>query len=50
VTLLHSGDHLLADRFGGQLPAPGGLFAEGNWRDTDFGPVPAGAPTWAGAG
>jgi flavin reductase (DIM6/NTAB) family NADH-FMN oxidoreductase RutF len=38
----------LADRFAGLLPAPGGVFANGDWRDTDFGPVPAGTGTWAG--
>lgn len=49
VTLLRAGDHLMADRFGGMLPAPGGPFAGGQWRDTAYGPVPEGAPTWAGA-
>ena len=48
VTLLHPGDHLLADRFAGMLPAPGGLFPDGQWRDTPYGPVPEAAPTWAG--
>jgi flavin reductase (DIM6/NTAB) family NADH-FMN oxidoreductase RutF len=38
----------LADRFAGLMPAPGGLFAGGDWRDTEFGPVPADAGTWAG--
>jgi 3-hydroxy-9,10-secoandrosta-1,3,5(10)-triene-9,17-dione monooxygenase reductase component len=38
----------LADRFAGLLPAPGGLFANADWRETDFGPVPAGAGTWVG--
>src|SRR5256885_2841361 len=38
----------LADRFAGLMPAPGGLFANGEWRETDFGPVPAHAGTWAG--
>ena len=38
----------LADRFAGLMPAPGGLFANGDWRETDFGPVPADAGTWAG--
>ncbi len=49
VTLLHHGDHLLADRFAGLMPAPGGLFRDGNWQDTAFGPVLADAPTWCGA-
>jgi flavin reductase (DIM6/NTAB) family NADH-FMN oxidoreductase RutF len=38
----------LADRFAGLLPAPGGLFASGRWRDEGYGPVPADAGTWAG--
>jgi flavin reductase (DIM6/NTAB) family NADH-FMN oxidoreductase RutF len=48
ITLLHHGDHLIADRFAGLLPAPGGLFRDAAWSDTPFGPVPEGAPTWAG--
>jgi 3-hydroxy-9,10-secoandrosta-1,3,5(10)-triene-9,17-dione monooxygenase reductase component len=48
ITMLHVGDHLLADRFAGLLPAPGGRFSEGDWSDTAFGPVPADATTWAG--
>jgi flavin reductase (DIM6/NTAB) family NADH-FMN oxidoreductase RutF len=48
VTVLGDGDQQLADRFAGLLPAPGGPFTTGAWTDTDFGPVPAGAGTWAG--
>jgi flavin reductase (DIM6/NTAB) family NADH-FMN oxidoreductase RutF len=48
VTPLADGDQQLADRFAGLMPAPGGLFAGGAWTETDFGPVPAGAGTWAG--
>jgi len=48
ITMLHAGEHLLADRFAGVLPAPGGRFAEGDWTDTDYGPVPSEATTWAG--
>jgi len=48
VTMLHQGDHLLADRFAGIFPAPGGLFADGSWIDSDFGPIPSDAATWAG--
>jgi 3-hydroxy-9,10-secoandrosta-1,3,5(10)-triene-9,17-dione monooxygenase reductase component len=48
VTLPHQGEHLLADRFAGLLPAPGGLFADGDWTDTAYGPVSAGATTWIG--
>jgi 3-hydroxy-9,10-secoandrosta-1,3,5(10)-triene-9,17-dione monooxygenase reductase component len=46
--MLHVGDHLLADRFAGLLPAPGGRFVEGDWVATAFGPVPADTATWAG--
>ncbi len=45
---LRPADRQLADRFAGLLPAPGGLFATGDWRDTGYGPVPADAATWAG--
>jgi flavin reductase (DIM6/NTAB) family NADH-FMN oxidoreductase RutF len=48
VTVLGPDDQQLADRFAGLMPAPGGLFASGVWTDTDFGPVPAAAATWAG--
>jgi 3-hydroxy-9,10-secoandrosta-1,3,5(10)-triene-9,17-dione monooxygenase reductase component len=48
ITMLHVGDHLLADRFAGLLPAPGGRFSEGNWTETGFGPVLDGTTTWAG--
>jgi 3-hydroxy-9,10-secoandrosta-1,3,5(10)-triene-9,17-dione monooxygenase reductase component len=48
VAALGAGDEQLADRFAGLMPAPGGPFATGAWTETDFGPVPAGAGTWAG--
>jgi flavin reductase (DIM6/NTAB) family NADH-FMN oxidoreductase RutF len=48
VTPLGEGDQQLADRFAGLMPAPGGPFAHGDWTATDFGPVPAGAGSWAG--
>ncbi|MET8150062.1 flavin reductase family protein [Actinoplanes sp. NPDC049668] len=48
VTPLGVADQQLADRFAGLMPSPGGLFALGDWIETDFGPVPAGAGTWAG--
>jgi len=48
VTPLGSADRQLADRFAGLMPAPGGLFAAGGWRQTEYGPVPAAAGTWAG--
>ena len=48
VTPLTGADRQLADRFAGLFPAPGGLFASGEWRQTAYGPVPAHAGTWAG--
>ena len=47
ITLLGADDQQLADRFAGLMPAPGGLFATGEWRRTDWGPVKPGQ-TWAG--
>lgn len=47
VSLLTSEDRQLADRFAGLMPAPGGLFRQGeSWATTAFGPVLARA--WAG--
>jgi len=46
--VLGGADRQLADRFAGQLPAPGGPFATGDWRQTPYGPVPAQPHTWAG--
>ena len=48
VTPLTPADEQLADRFAGLTPAPGGLFATGDWTETAYGPVPAHAATWAG--
>jgi flavin reductase (DIM6/NTAB) family NADH-FMN oxidoreductase RutF len=48
VTALTSEDRQLADRFAGLMPAPGGLFAGGGWRESGYGPVPAGRASWAG--
>ena len=40
VSLLSPEDRQLAERFAGLMPAPGGLFRQGeNWVETDFGPV-----------
>lgn len=44
VVPLAEGDNQLAERFAGLMPAPGGLFATGDWEDTGFGPVPRGYP------
>jgi 3-hydroxy-9,10-secoandrosta-1,3,5(10)-triene-9,17-dione monooxygenase reductase component len=49
VTALSSDDRQLADRFAGLMPAPGGLFGMADaWRQTAYGPLPAGHDTWAG--
>ena len=48
VAALRPGDRQLADRFAGLMPAPGGVFATGDWTATPYGPVPAGLGTWAG--
>lgn len=48
VTPLEPDDQQLADKFAGLMPAPGGLFASGDWLETRYGPVPAGRGTWAG--
>lgn len=45
--LLH--EHVnLAEIFAGQAPAPGGQFAQSQWIQTEWGPVPEGVTTWAG--
>jgi flavin reductase (DIM6/NTAB) family NADH-FMN oxidoreductase RutF len=48
VTVLTTGDRQLADRFAGLMPAPGGLFVGGDWRESGYGPVSAGRTGWAG--
>jgi 3-hydroxy-9,10-secoandrosta-1,3,5(10)-triene-9,17-dione monooxygenase reductase component len=48
MQLLRDGDDQLADRFAGLLPAPGGLFADGQWERTEFGPVRLGLRNWVG--
>ena len=48
VTVLGRDQQRLAEVFAGEAPAPGGAFGQADFTDTDWGPVPAGAPTWAG--
>ena len=48
VIPLTPADRQLADRFAGLMPAPGGLFTAGEWIETEWGPVPSAADTWAG--
>ncbi len=37
----------LAEQFAGQMPAPGGVFAQAEWVQTDAGPRLADVTTWA---
>lgn len=48
VQLLSWGDQQLADAFAGQFPSPGGLFREGEWEQTEWGPRLLSASTWVG--
>ena len=48
VSLLSWEHRDIADAFGGQAPAPGGLFRLGTWEQTEWGPVLADGPGWAG--
>ena len=48
VQLLEWRHRDVAERFAGQLPAPGGLFAADEWVETPFGPRLADVETWAG--
>lgn len=48
VTVLAHDQQQLARIFAGEDPAPGGPFRQADFTDTDWGPVPTGAPTWAG--
>jgi flavin reductase (DIM6/NTAB) family NADH-FMN oxidoreductase RutF len=47
VHLLEWRHHDLAERFAGQMPAPGGLFTADQWVETASGPRLADAETWA---
>lgn len=47
VQLLTYDQHQIADTFGGQLPAPGGLFAGSDFEATPYGPRLMGAGAWA---
>jgi flavin reductase (DIM6/NTAB) family NADH-FMN oxidoreductase RutF len=48
VALLDWRHRELADVFAGVMPAPGGPFRSGEWRDTDWGPRRTTLTTWAG--
>ncbi len=47
VQLLEWRHHDLAEKFAGQMPAPGGLFAAADWLETAHGPRLVDAETWA---
>ena len=49
VQLLEWRHRGLAEAFAGMLPAPGGAFRVGEWRDTEWGPVLTDASAWLGA-
>lgn len=49
VSVLSGSHRRLADAFAGLLPAPGGAFRLGSWRDTEWGPVLGDAAGWLGA-
>lgn len=48
LTLLEWPHRGVADMFGGMAPAPGGAFRHHAFTQTEFGPRPADAGTWAG--
>jgi hypothetical protein len=48
VNVLGPGHEYLAEAFAGTVPAPGGPFTQGEWRDSDWGPVLADAAAWLG--
>lgn len=48
VQLLEWRDRELADVFAGLFPSPGGPFRQGEWEQTEWGPVLTTASAWAG--
>ena len=48
VALLSWRHRDLADAFAGVAPAPGGVFRQGGWTQTDWGPLLEGVSAWAG--
>jgi flavin reductase (DIM6/NTAB) family NADH-FMN oxidoreductase RutF len=50
VIQLGAADRQMADRFAGLLPAPGGPFRDGDWMQTEYGPVPVSGGGEDGAG
>jgi len=48
ISVLGWAQRSVADVFAGLSPSPGGPFRTGSWSDSDWGPVLAGCPAWAG--
>jgi flavin reductase (DIM6/NTAB) family NADH-FMN oxidoreductase RutF len=48
VNVLSPGHAYLAEAFAGTVPAPGGPFTQGEWVDSEWGPVLADAAAWLG--
>ena len=48
VNVLRPGHAYLAEAFAGTVPAPGGPFTQGEWGDSEWGPVLADAAAWLG--
>ena len=48
VNVLGPGHAYLAEAFAGTVPAPGGPFTQGEWSDSEWGPVLADAAAWMG--
>jgi flavin reductase (DIM6/NTAB) family NADH-FMN oxidoreductase RutF len=48
VNVLGPGHAYLAEAFAGTAPAPGGPFTQGEWSDSEWGPVLADAAGWLG--
>jgi flavin reductase (DIM6/NTAB) family NADH-FMN oxidoreductase RutF len=48
VNVLGPRHSYLADAFAGTAPAPGGPFTQGEWTDSEWGPVLADAAAWLG--
>jgi len=48
INVLGAEHRYLADVFAGAAPAPGGPFTQGEWTDSEWGPVLRGAAGWIG--
>ncbi len=48
LNLLGGPHRYLAEVFAGAAPAPGGMFTQGEWTDSDWGPVLQGSAGWIG--